>query len=66
MSDQPLYRFKWINVDLDDYAKGLRTKASNLRREAELLLKRADQIDEISYDIQNALEEFDPTVKDAT
>lgn len=60
MEDQPLYKFRWTNVDLRGYAQGLRAKADNLRREAEVLFKRADQIVEISYDIENALVEHDP------
>lgn len=43
--EQPLYRFKWSNVGLEDYAKERRMAATMLRRDAEILIKRAEQVE---------------------
>lgn len=39
------YRFKWSNLDLDTYFVGRRAAADALRREASVMIKRADQIE---------------------
>ena len=49
------YRFKYVNVDLESYRSNLRQKAVNLRLEADVLLTRAKQIEEISSDLLNDL-----------
>lgn len=40
------YKFKWSNVDLDDFVEQRRFTATQLRRDAQTLMVRADQIDE--------------------
>ena len=50
------YKFKWSNVDLDDFARGRKFIASDLRAQSKILIARADQIDEETYALQAALE----------
>lgn len=55
MEEAPTYRFKWDNYDLDQYLKGRRFTADALRRDAEILIKRAEQIDEERHQLERAL-----------
>jgi len=56
MADDRTYRFRHSNVDLEQFVKGRRFAADRLRREAEVLLKRADQIEAEMYEWEAALE----------
>lgn len=40
------YKFKWINVGLDDYLSGMQFRADELRRKARTLEAQAEMIDE--------------------
>jgi hypothetical protein len=62
MSEQgwPTYRFKWSNVDLGEMTSRRRFAADKLRREADILLRRADQIMEEAYEWERALEPLPP------
>ena len=62
MSDQPTYHFKWSNVDLKIFVKGRHDAANLLRRQAEILTKRADQIDAETDEWETSLQ----LVKDET
>jgi hypothetical protein len=53
--EQPTYRFKWENLDLDSYVDGLRAKACMLRDEAKILMARAEQIDDFIMDLRHDL-----------
>ncbi len=55
MGDQR-YKFKWSNVDLDDFVEQRKFAATNLRRQAADLTLRADQIDEEIAAWKTALE----------
>lgn len=57
MSDvqQPTYRFKWSNYDLDRYLRERRRCADALRREAEILTKRAEQVDKEADELEAVL-----------
>jgi len=55
MEKPKLYRFKWNNYDLKYYLSNLRQRASNLRGEAQLLVARAKEIDEMADNLSNDL-----------
>lgn len=38
---QPTYKFKWTNTDLDDYMRNRRSFGQSMRRQAEILIERA-------------------------
>lgn len=44
--EQPTYKFKYRNVDLDSYLDGMRFRADELRRKARMLDAQAEMIDE--------------------
>jgi hypothetical protein len=47
MSDEwAVYKFKWSNYNIEIYAENQKAKASNLRRQAELLILKAETIEE--------------------
>lgn len=58
--DQPTYRFKWTNMDLDRFVENRRAAAVLLRRDAAKLTLRAEQIEEEIAEWMNALEEVTP------
>lgn len=55
MADVQTYQFKWDNYDLSDYFEGRKFAAAALRRDAEILIKRANQIDEERNELERAL-----------
>ncbi len=58
MSDKPvIYKFKWHVYDLSDHIKSRKAVASKLRRDAAVLVSRADQIEEEMAELEIALEE---------
>jgi hypothetical protein len=61
MSEPKLYKFKWANYDLALYQENLRNKARALRRQAELLLTSAQQIEEVAEQLAVDLVEHEPT-----
>lgn len=46
MSEQPTYRFRHSNVDLEDYIENMRFRATCLRREAATKISQAEVIEE--------------------
>ena len=52
----PAYRFRWSNVDLEGFKEQRRFAAERLRREAEILVKRAEQIEEEMREWSRAME----------
>lgn len=55
MDEAQTYRFKWDNYDLDRYLESRRFASDALRRDAEILIKRAEQIDEERHQLERAL-----------
>jgi hypothetical protein len=55
-AEWPSYRFRWSNVDLEAFKNQRRFAADKLRREAEILMKRADQIDQEMHEWACAME----------
>jgi hypothetical protein len=53
---QPLYKFKWTNVDLNSYIENRRFVAKQKRREAEVLIKQAEAIEEEMQELNSVLE----------
>jgi hypothetical protein len=53
------YKFKWSNIDLDDFVEQRKYASSQLRRDAQILTVRADQIDEEINTWRMALEARD-------
>ena len=53
---QPTYKFKWTNVDLNSYIENRRFVAKQKRREAEVLIKQAEAIEEEMQELQLVLE----------
>jgi hypothetical protein len=55
MSDQPTYRFRHSNVDLETYIENMRFRATFLRREAATKISQAevieDEADRLSRDL---------------
>lgn len=58
--EQPAYRFTGPYVDLKDYLRGRRMIAVNLRRDAEMRMRRAEQIEEEAAAIEDALVPVEP------
>jgi hypothetical protein len=58
--EQPTYRFKWSNIDLDRFVENRRAAAVLLRREAAKLTLQAEQIEEEVHQWKDALEEVTP------
>ena len=52
----PAYRFKWSNYDLEHYLQERRSVAGLLRRDAAMLVARAEQIEEEAHHLQTALQ----------
>jgi hypothetical protein len=50
------YKFKWSNIDLDDFVEQRKFASKQLRADARLLMVRADQIDEEIIEWKMALE----------
>lgn len=65
MAEIPLYRFKWDNYDMDVYVKNRQFVAAQLRRDAEILRLRADQIDQECRELEAVLIDFEPETPDA-
>lgn len=55
MRDINIYRFKWDNTDIDSYTEGLRAKATLLRREAAILVARAEVWEDLMYRLRDEL-----------
>lgn len=53
----PLYRFRWDNMDLDDFIEIRQAQVALLRRQAADLLLKADAIDEQTREWRQALVE---------
>jgi len=49
------YKFKWSNIDMDAFVDQRKFAASQLRRDAQILMVRADQIDEEIHEWKMAL-----------
>ncbi len=45
-SGRPAYQFRWSNIDLEDFVAQRRFAAEVLRRDAAILTRRAEQIEE--------------------
>lgn len=58
--EQPTYRFRWTNIDMDAFREQRRCAAQALRRDAEILMRRADQIEAEVREWYQALEEVEP------
>ena len=52
----PAYRFKWSNYNLGHYLRERRSVADVLRRDAAILVARAEQIEEEAHHLQTALQ----------
>jgi hypothetical protein len=50
-----IYKFKWDNTDLKDYIRNSKYVAGGLRREAEILMKRAETIDMEMAELESSL-----------
>jgi chaperonin cofactor prefoldin len=50
------YKFIWSNIDLDEFVDQRKFAANQLRREAQILMVRADQIDDEIHEWKMALE----------
>ena len=57
MSEQSVYRFRWPNIDLDDYVESLRAKAQNLRGKAAHLITQAEAIEDQAAALRTDLQE---------
>jgi len=57
MDDQPNYKFKWTNIDLAAFMEQRRHAAQALRRDAHLLMIRADEIETQANEWSTALKE---------
>lgn len=58
--EQATYRFKWSNYDLEAWVASKRAAANNLRRDAQILIVKADQIDEMCHALKADLIEVEP------
>ena len=56
---QPTYKFRWSNVDLKRFEENCMHRAKMLQRDADILLKRAEQIEEEAATWTSALEPND-------
>lgn len=54
------YKFKWDNMDLPEYIEHRRAAATNLRREAAVLVRRAEQIEEELAELSTTLIQVEP------
>ena len=50
------YKFKWSNIDLEDFVEQRKFAATELRRQARTLEVRAEQIEEEIHEWKSALE----------
>jgi hypothetical protein len=53
--NQEIYKFKWTNFNLDSYLSARHEAANSLRRDADILIQRADQIDKEAYELRASL-----------
>ncbi len=53
----PTYRFRWSNVDMAGFVLERRAVADGLRRDAQVMMRRAEQIEEEIAAWSRALEE---------
>jgi hypothetical protein len=53
---QSRYRFRWTNIDMDAFVRSCRDRADILRRDASVLMRRAEQIEEEAAAWKNAME----------
>ena len=61
MSDaRRVYRFKWVNYDMERMQASQRARAQVLRRDAAILIARAEQIEEDAAEWEKALESVEP------
>lgn len=49
------YKFKWDNMDLPEYVEHRQAAATILRREAAVLVRRAEQIEEELAELRTTL-----------
>ena len=58
MNDRPTYCFRWSNITLETYTESRRAKAQSLRKDAAMLIIKADAIEEeansLAVDMQEA------------
>lgn len=52
---QPTYKFKWTNTDLDDYMRNRRSFGQSMRRQAEILIERAQMIEAETHELEISL-----------
>jgi len=57
MTEHPTYKFKWTNIDLAAFMEQRRYAAQSLRRDANLLMMRADEIEAQANEWSSALKE---------
>ena len=55
--ERPTYRFKWVNFDLERQVDECKARASTLRREAAVLVMRAEVIENEAEKWKSMLEE---------
>jgi hypothetical protein len=55
--ESTVYRFRWSNLTLATYLENRKFVAQALRRDAEILMKRAEQIDAEMSELRRSLEE---------
>lgn len=55
--DQPAYRFRWSNYDLDRYVEGRIEAAKGLRHDAHILTVKADVIEQEARKLKQDLQE---------